>query len=192
MELIRIIKELSVRETGDETGIFRNRQFAVTATLHLSVLDTNTEREVFSKLTSADVTEEHMDIFNNREIAGYDPDRGKVAVSKAIDKVAESLPKYARKIAWTGRIAKADLHRFYINAGETSGIIRGQLLKVYDEGQPIFDPETKTLLGIAPGQFKGLLKVVDHFGQDGSVAVIHSGGGFRERDRVELFTSLQN
>jgi hypothetical protein len=42
---------------------------------------------------------------------------------------------------------------------------------------------------VAPGPFKGILKVVDYFGGDGAVAVIHSGAGFRERDRVEMLAA---
>ena len=187
-----VIEDVIVRETGDETGLFRSRQFAVGARLRLKLFDANTERELMSRLTSADVIEERTEFFNTRKITNYDPERGKVAVQKALEKVVGVIPQYARKIAWSGRIAKVDMHRYYITAGETSGIPKGQLLKVFDDGQPIYDPDTKLLVGVAPGRFKGLLKVVDHFGDDGSVAVVHSGGGFKERDRVEIFSQLQN
>lgn len=186
------IDDVVIRETGDETGIFRSRTFAVVATLRLKLYDASTERELLSRLTSADVTEERTEFFNTRKISNYDPERGKVAVRKALEKVINVIPAYAKKIAWTGRIAKIDMHRYYITAGEMSGISKSQLLKVFEDGQPVYDPETKALVGISPGRFKGLLRVVDHFGEDGSVAVIHSGGGFRERDRVEIFSQLQN
>jgi len=185
------IQDVSVRSSGEEIGLFRTRYYSVGATVRLQVYDATTERELSSKVVSAETSEEHTDIFNNREPSNFDPERGKIAVSKAIEKEIPTLPYYVAKVAWTGRIAKVDIHRYYINAGEMSGVSVGQLLKVYDIGQPIHDPDTRNLLGIAPGRFKGLLKVVDHFGKDGSVAVVHSGGGFRERDRVEVFTPLQ-
>ena len=34
---------------------------------------------------------------------------------------------------------------------------------------------------------KGTLEVISFFGTDGSIAVIHSGSGFRENDKVELY-----
>lgn len=186
------IEELNVRETGEEIGLFRSRRFAVIATVRVQLFDANTEREVTSQLTSADVTEEHTDFFKERTVSSFDAERGKVAVSKALQKVLPTLPMYAKKIAWTGRIAKIDFHRYYINAGEMTGIRPGQLLKIYDEGQPVTDPDTNNLIGMAPGRMKGLLKVIGHFGTDGSVAIVHSGAGFKEKDRVEIFIPVQN
>ena len=73
-------------------------------------------------------------------------------------------------------------------AGEMSGISRGQLLKVFGDGEPVTDLASQQFLGMAPGRFKGILKVVDYFGMDGAIAVIHSGAGFKEKDRVEIYS----
>jgi hypothetical protein len=177
------IQDLIIKETGDDVGLFRTRTYTVTATVKLSLYDVATQREISTRIGSGEVVEEHTDFFKT--------DRGKLAVTKGYDKILTNVQSFSRKVAWTGRIAKTDINRYYINAGEMSGLLRGTLLKVYGEGQPVVDPDTKTLLGLAPGRFKGLLKIVDYFGQDGSVAIVHSGGGFREKDRVEIFTSVQ-
>jgi hypothetical protein len=190
--LLGTIKDVSANQQADDVGLFRMRELKVVATVKLELYDTTTERQVFTKTDSADVTEEHTDYFNERNLASYDTERGKLAVAKAVDKSGADLYLYAGKLGWTGRIAKVDLRRFYINAGEMTGLSRGQLLKVYDEGQPVYDPESNNLLGTAPGRFKGLLKVVDYFGQDGAVAILYSGGGFKEKDRVEIFNNSQN
>jgi hypothetical protein len=34
---------------------------------------------------------------------------------------------------------------------------------------------------------KGSLEVISYFGQDGAIAVIHSGSGFKENDRIEMY-----
>ena len=101
-----------------------------------------------------------------------------------------SFTVQAKKIAWVGRIAKIDLHRYYINAGEETGLSVGQLLKVVGEGFPIRDNASGVNLGTAPGRFKGLLKVVEFMGKDAAVAVLHSGGGFREQDSIELYSPV--
>jgi hypothetical protein len=187
-----VIRDINVHHEGEEAGLFRMREYTVEASLKISLYDPYTEHEIYTKVVSGESTDERTDFFNEKSIDDYDKQRAKLAVTRAMEKLYADLPSFADKIGWAGRIAKVDLHRYYINAGELTGLERGQLLKVYDEGQPIYDPDTKTLLGIAPGYFKGLLKIVDYFGQDGAVAVLYSGGGFKERDRVEIFSNVQN
>jgi hypothetical protein len=185
------IQDLIIKETGDDVGLFRTRTYTVTATVKISLYDVATQREITTRIGAGELVEEHTDFFKTHTPGGYDSERGKIAVTKGYNKILANVQSFARKVAWTGRIAKTDINRYYINAGEMSGLLRGTLLKVYGDGQPVFDPDSKNLLGLAPGRFKGLLKVVDYFGQDGSVAIVHSGGGFREKDRVEIFTAVQ-
>ncbi|MBI4403546.1 MAG: hypothetical protein HY537_05265 [Deltaproteobacteria bacterium] len=186
------IEELGIRERGEEVGFFRTRYHTVAATVQLALYDVASEKDLINKKTTAEITEEHTQFFSGSSSDRYDAARGKTAVTKAIDKVLVGLASYAKRMAWAGRIAKVDWHRYYINVGEKTGISRGQLLGVYGEGQPVFDQETNVLIGITSGNFKGVLKVIDYFGQDGTVAVVHSGGGFKERDRVELYRPPQN
>ena len=63
----------------------------------------------------------------------------------------------------------------------------GDILKVMTEGQEIYDPESGALLGVSKGQVKGTLEVIDYFGPDGSVAILHSGGSVTEGDFVQLY-----
>jgi len=190
--LLGTIESVKVRQTGDESGLFRMREFTVEATARVQIIDAATGREIFSKLATAEVTEEHTDFLNDRTLSSYDAEHGRGALGRAIDKINPELPIFAHKLAWSGRIAKVDLRRYYINAGEQTGLTRGQILKVFEDSQAIYDPETHALLGMAPGRCKGLLKVVDYFGADGAVAIVYSGGGFKERDRVEYTYSAQD
>ncbi len=77
--------------------------------------------------------------------------------------------------------------RIFLNVGRISGLQIGDILKVSEEGDEIFDPQTGNYVGKAPGRLKGTLEVVSYFGQDGAISIIHSGAGFRENDRVELY-----
>ena len=63
----------------------------------------------------------------------------------------------------------------------------GDILKITEEGDEIFDPDTGIFIGRAPGRMKGTVEVVSYFGRDGSICLIHSGSGFKENDRVELY-----
>ena len=77
--------------------------------------------------------------------------------------------------------------KVYINAGRQSGLNVGDILKVMTEGQEIFDPESGALLGVSKGQVKGTLEVIDYFGADGAVTILHSGGSVTEGDFVQLY-----
>lgn len=182
------IESINIKERGEEVGLFRTKYQTVTATVKFMLHDSGNEKLLLSKVAEAEVTEEHTRFLSSKTEEAYESDRGKGAVDKALDKIFPFFANYAKKIAWVGRIAKIDLHRYYVNAGEQSGIQKGQLLKVFGGGKEIFDEESGTSLGVAPGRFKGILKVVEFFGNDGSVAVMHSGAGFQERDRVEVYT----
>ena len=91
------------------------------------------------------------------------------------------------KMSWEGRIAALSGDRIFLNVGRISGLQIGDILKVSDEGDEIYDPQSGNYIGKVPGRLKGTLEVVSYFGQDGSIAVIHSGAGFRENDRIELY-----
>ena len=173
-------------ETGEEVGLFRSRQYQISVSMEIELLDVHSEKKVFSRLETAQVDEERTE-FLGRAPASYDASRIERAVDKTLDQALTHVPAHLRKIHWVGRIARIELHRFYINSGELSGIRLGQLLKVFGSERPIRDRPSGVMIGVARGDFKGLLKVIDYFGKDGAVAVVHSGAGFREKDRVESY-----
>ena len=108
-------------------------------------------------------------------------------VRKAFAATVPGLVKSIEKLDWEGRVALVNGDRLYLNAGRISGIQIGDILKVTEDGEEIFDPETGAFIGLAPGRMKGTIEVVSYFGKDGAIAVIHSGSGFKENDRVELY-----
>jgi hypothetical protein len=187
------LEDLSIDVTGGTTGLWRTQTFTASATVKIELFDAVTERNLMTREAVEQASDEKSRFFwDHTENRAEELARGKLAVGRAAAKALASLSDSARRIAWYGRIAKVDLHRYYVNAGEASGISIGQLLKVFDESKAITDPQTGRLIGMAPGHFKGILKVIDHFGTDGAVAVVHSGGGFRELDRVEVYSPPQD
>jgi|GEM_PF-432406 len=183
-----IIESLGIEEKGDEIGLFRSRTHRVNSVLRFNLWDVASEKPLVNQTLQADITEEFTRFLNNTDQNWYDSTRALASVNKALEPIYSKMPSYAKRIAWTGRIAKIDVHRYYINAGESSGIRRGQLLKVFDKAEPVVDKETGSLIGMGPGRYKGTLRIVDHFGSDGAVAVLHSGAGFHEQDRVEIYS----
>lgn len=183
-----IIEDVRIEERGDEVGLFRTRYNSVQAKVKFQLHDATNEKLLLSKDSTAEALEEHTRFLASRTVETYDANRAEGAVSKAIDRVVPLFSQYAKRISWVGKIVKIEMNRFFINAGEPTGINQGQLLKVFGPSQPIIDDESQQFLGMAPGRFKGILKVVDYFGSDGAVAIVHAGSGFQEKDRVEVYT----
>ena len=181
------LKDVRIKERGNQVGLFQTRYNTVQTSLEIKLLDVTTQKFTIAKDLSAEVTEENTRFFGSRSIASTDSVKAEGAVSKAVEQMIPLFSSEAHRIGWSGRIAKIDVHRFYINAGELSGVSRNQLLRVFGEAEPVVDKESGLVIGMAPGRFKGLLKVVDFFGEDGAVAIVHSGAGFLERDRVEAY-----
>lgn len=109
------------------------------------------------------------------------------SVKVAVRRFVPQLAKLGAKLDWTGRVARIIGSKIYVNAGRRSGLNVGDILKVMTEGEEIFDPETGALLGVSKGEVKGTLEIVDYFGPDGSVSILHSGGSVTEGDFVQLY-----
>ena len=184
------VMEIRAKRVGDEIGVFRKVKASVDVTIGLRVFGTKTGREILTttrKATAeAETTRVAQDSYSDRHLQ-EDPILVARGVSKAFRSTVPLVVKAVEKLNWEGRVAMIDGDRIFVNAGRLSGIQVGDILKVVEEGDEVFDPETGTFLGYAPGRMKGTLEVTSYFGKDGSVSVIHSGSGFKENDRVELY-----
>jgi hypothetical protein len=115
-----------------------------------------------------------------RDILRY---AGKLAARKFIPKIIE----LGGKLDWVGRVAKIIGNKIYLNAGRESGINLGDILKVITEGEEIYDPETGAWIGVSRGETKGTIEIIDFFGPDGAIAILHSGGSVTEGDFIEIY-----
>lgn len=185
--ILGTVKDVAIQERGNNVGIFKTRYNTVKADVQVKIYDVLTQKVTLDKNSLSEVTEESTVVLGNRSPASTESSRAEGAVSQAIDQMIPSFLSEAKRIGWTGRIAKIDMHRYYINAGELSGVTRNQLLRVFGGAEPVVDTESGLVIGMAPGRFKGFLKVVDFFGEDGAIAIVHSGAGFQEKDRVEAY-----
>ncbi len=184
------IVDFKIKRTADSVGVIRKLRTTFEAVLKMRVYSARGQKEVFNTLKTvsyslddvriAERTTEDQFIENNPELVE------RVIVDGFLEYIAQ-IAKPLAKMNWEGRVARIQGEKIYINVGNISGVQVGDLLRVYDEGTEVFDPELGTSIGKAPGRVKGTLEVVSFFGNDGSVAVIHSGGGFAENDRIELY-----
>lgn len=183
------ITKVVFRQKGDEIGVFRQRQSLAAADVEIKVFDVAAGREVAAIGRSGETaaTANVAIETENLESQSYRSELAKLAIRNAVTGLVPDVLKTIEKMVWQGRIAKISGNKLYINAGRTSGIIAGDILKALTPGDDVYDPSTGAYLGRSPGQLKGTLEVVDFIGADGAVAEIHTGGNFQEGDVVQLY-----
>lgn len=184
------LMDLKAKKLGDEVGLFRKVTAQVSASVKIRVFSTKTQKEIFNDVREASVEA------STRVAGAYsassrgldeDPRLVQAAINKALSGSMSGIVRSMDKMEWEGRIAMIRGDRIYVNAGRLSGLQVGDILRVSSEGEEVYDPESGVFIGKAPGRAKGTVEVVSYFGKDGAVAIIHSGGGFEQNDRVDLY-----
>lgn len=184
----RVVK-ITFRQRGDDVGLFRQKQSLASVEVEVKVFDVQGGRELIATSQSGEASANALAVIDGSDLESitYRTDLTKVALHEAMAKVAPEVLKSVEKLAWQGRIAKLIGPKIYINAGRMSGLLSGDILRVLNPGEEIYDPITGALLGKSSGTLKGTLEVVDFIGTDAAVAETHTGGNFREGDLVQLY-----
>lgn len=179
------IKELKVKRSIPAKGIMKGITSEYECTIVVKVVNQH-GRELLNHMkvvTYKDTGISSDDITKGQSTNPIVPTLVKDTLFEFVPQITKSL----ETMVWEGRIASLQGERVFLNVGKVSGLNVGDLLRVTEDGEEIFDTETGSFIGKSPGRLKGTLEVVSFFGQDGAIAVIHSGGGFRDNDRVELY-----
>ena len=178
-----------VKEKSDEIGIVRKLNSFTSSKIEIRVFDVNSNKEVYNQILKGYADDSTYRFFRtNRESKlAYRQDLLRYAVRVAVRRGIQELLDVSAKMDWTGRVAKIIGNKIYVNAGRKSGLNIGDILKVLTEGNEIYDPESGALIGLSKGEIKGTIEVIDFFGPDGSIAIIHSGSSVLEGDFVQLY-----
>lgn len=183
------VLDVKARKAGDEVGLIRSVTAEVQTTVGVKLFSVSNRKEILNEVRSANSVSKSHRVAERG--SGYsmaaDPQLIKDALVSAFQGMILPITKAIDKLNWNGKIALVNSDRIYLNAGRLTGINIGDILRVTEDGQEIYDSDTGVLIGKAPGRVKGTLEVVSYFGKDGCVTVIHSGSGFKENDRVELY-----
>ena len=183
------VLEARIRERTDEIGLIRKTKSYSESKVEIRVFDVNSNKEIYNQTIHSHANDSALRLFTQnrenhltyrRELLRYTV---KVAVRKSIPEILDA----SSKLNWTGRVAKIIGNKVYINAGRNSGLQISDILKVITEGQEIYDPETGAMIGVSKGEVKGTIEVIDYFGPDGAIAILHSGGAILEGDFVQLY-----
>lgn len=184
------IIDFRVKRDADAVGVVRKVKTTFEAVLRMRVYTIRGQKEVFNTDKTVTYSLDGVRVGERvtaDQVMENNPDMIQKVIVEGFLEYIPQIQKALGKMNWEGRIAAIQGQKIFLNVGSVSGVQVGDLLRVYEEGSEIFDPEMGTAIGKAPGAVKGTLEVVSYFGNDGSVAVIHSGAGFKENDRVEIY-----
>ncbi|MEE2742274.1 MAG: hypothetical protein VYD54_00105 [Bdellovibrionota bacterium] len=183
------VVDARVKEKSDEIGIVRKLKSYTSSKVEVRVFDVNSNKEVYNELVKGYADDSTYRFFRtNRESKlAYRRDLLRYSVRVAVRRSIQSILDVSSKMDWTGRVAKIIGNKIYVNAGRESGLNIGDILKVLTEGNEIYDPESGALIGLSKGEIKGTIEVIDFFGPDGAIAILHSGSSVLEGDFVQLY-----
>ena len=183
------ITEARIRQASDEIGFVRKTKALAETKIEIKVFDVIISKELVSELVEGVVNDDNFRFYitEEEENLAYRQDLLRYSTRVAVRKFLPRLIQMGGKLDWTGRVAKIIGSKIYLNAGRDSGLNIGDILKVITEGQDIYDPESGALIGVSKGDVKGTLEVMDYFGPDGAISILHSGGSVTEGDFVQLY-----
>jgi len=182
------ILELRLKQTLDPASKIQKAAFDVVT--RVRIVNVRSGKEVFSTVKTVTIEDENSkmsELVSGKAFFQKNPDLVTVLMKDAFLDFSGQVAEVMGQVIWEGRIAALKGEKIYLNVGRVSGVQLGDILKVVDDGSEVYDPEIGYHIGKVPGQAKGTLEVVGFFGQDGAISIIHSGAGFKENDRVELF-----
>lgn len=187
--LIGRITKIVFRQRGDEIGLFRQKQSLAATDVEIKIFDVAAGREVASLGRSGEATANASVALEEENLESQDfrNEMARLAIRNAVSALVPDVIRTIEKMVWQGKIAKITGTKIYVNAGKSSGLVNGDILKVLSAGDDVYDPTSGAYLGRAPGQLKGTLEVLDFIGTDGAVSEVHTGGNFQEGDVVQLY-----
>ena len=184
------ILQVKAKRVGDEVGLVRQIRARIDATVQLRMVSTINGHIVMNETRQATIEDGTTRVaeraFSDRYLE-EDPKLLEQVIAEAFKSTIPKIVQNVEKLSWEGRVALVKGDRIYLNAGRLSGLQIGDILKITEDGEDVYDPDSGALIGKVPGRLKGTVEVVSYFGKDGAVSIVHSGSGFRENDHVELY-----
>ncbi|MGZ8460527.1 MAG: CsgG/HfaB family protein, partial [Candidatus Deferrimicrobiaceae bacterium] len=129
------------------------------ATVDVRVVDATTGQVIFAESGTGVQEESSTQVLGIGGAKGYDETMEGKALRAAISKFIDNLIQRVEAIPWSGKVAAVDGDEITINAGQKTGLITGDRLRVFGEGREVIDPDTKLSLGRKPGREKGEIVV---------------------------------
>ena len=183
-------KDLNSQSIPLNKSLNSQSSVAFEVVVQVRMMNIRSEQELFNTVKTVLIEDEAVKISNHMNSKNFFNQQTELTTLLVKDAFLDFVPKLVESlkyIVWEGRIAALRGEKIYLNVGQISGVQVGDILKVVDDGTEVYDTELGYHIGKVSGRAKGTLEVIGFFGQDGAISVIHSGAGFKENDRIELY-----
>ena len=180
------VSQFGVKQKSATYVIGASKTQTAEATVDVRVVDATTGQVVFAESGTGVHEESSTQVLGIGGAKGYDETLEGKALRAAVSQFINNLIQRMDAIPWSGKIAAVDEEEIAINAGQKTGLVIGERLRVFGEGREVIDPDTRLSLGRKPGREKGEIVVSGFFGEDAAVCRRVSGEGFAVNDIVKL------
>jgi curli biogenesis system outer membrane secretion channel CsgG len=181
-----VVSQFGVKQKSATYLVGASKTQTAEATVDVRVIDATTGRIIYAESGTGVHETSSTEVLGIGGRTGYDETLEGKAFRAAVSKFIDNLIRQMASIEWTGKVASVDGGEVTVNAGQKTGLRRGDRLGVFGAGHEVIDPDTKVSLGRRPGPEKGEIEIVDFFGEDASIGKIVRGGGFAVNDIVRF------
>ncbi len=188
--VIVMVEDIKYYKVGDKLGVIRTIQNKLDAKTRIAIVSTGTKSDIYKTLKESSVVMSDQRTFTkpHTDTKAYaDPYMVELAVTNALNEVVPVAHESLSNLAWEGRVARVEGEKVFLNVGRKSGVQIGDILKVTGKSADVFDPQKGEYIGKSPGRVKGTIEVQSYLGENGAIAVIHSGAGFQTNDKIEVY-----
>lgn len=168
------ISQFGTNVVGSDFLITESKQQVAEATVDIRVVDVATGRIIYADSGKGATAQKSSSFLGMGTRAGYAENIEGDALRAAIVKFVKNIVSQIDKRPWSCRVAEAAKGEIYLDAGQESGLKLGTTLTVYELGEEIRSPATGMVIGQKESQV-GKIKVVDYFGENGSIAILIEG-----------------
>jgi len=168
------ISQFGVKEEGSDYLLTQSRQQVAECSVDIRVIDVETGEILYADSGKGITKKKISSILGLGTKAGYDETLEGEALRAAIVQFVDNIVSQVNTKPWYCKVTKISQDNIYLNAGQQSGIKIGTVLKVYNLGETITDPDTGKILGREETE-TGEIEVYRYFGENGSIAKLISG-----------------
>ena len=161
---IRFKDEDTLRVQNDSS--LKTRSVVFDVVIQVRMLNLRSEQELFNTVKTVTIEDSSAKIPDNVSSESFFNRNAALTELLIKDAFLDFVPKLVESlkfVIWEGRIAALYGEKIYLNVGQISGVQVGDILKVVDDGNEVYDTELGYHIGKVSGRVKGTLEVVGFF-----------------------------